>query len=93
MRIEVIYALPDRADSVVLELPEGARVQDALQRSGLCERHPEIMAENLRLGVFGRVVDAMHRLADGDRVEVYRSLLVDAKEVRRNRAGRPARRR
>lgn len=80
----MVYALPAGEDAVALTLPAGATAADALRASGLLERHPEIGCP--KLGVYGRLVAAATPLADGDRVEVYRPLLVDAKEARRRRA-------
>jgi putative ubiquitin-RnfH superfamily antitoxin RatB of RatAB toxin-antitoxin module len=86
LRVEVVYALPGRADTVALTLSTGATVLDALRASGLLERHPEIDLERQRIGICGEVVRSDARLRDGDRVEVYRPLVVEAKEARRRRA-------
>lgn len=79
MRVEVVYALPEGARCVTLELAPGARVRDALEASGLEFRDRPV-------GVFGKRVPLEHALADGDRVEIYRPLAVDPKEARRRRA-------
>ena len=81
LRIELAYALPGRADVVELRLPDGATVRDAVLASGL-------QADFSRLGIFGKAVRPETRLNDGDRVEVYRPLLIDPKEARRRRARR-----
>jgi putative ubiquitin-RnfH superfamily antitoxin RatB of RatAB toxin-antitoxin module len=86
IRVEVVYALPEKEDAVVLMLPEGATVRDALVASGFRARHPDIDLRHL--GIYGKAVSAERRLADGDRVEIYRPLLIDPKEARRRRAGR-----
>ncbi len=78
LRIEVVRAQPERQTSVVLELEPGATVRTALLAAGLPLEQP--------VGVFGRRVALDHRLADGDRVEVYRPLRTDPKEARRRRA-------
>lgn len=91
LRIEVVYALPGRLDAVRLELDEGAAVGDALEASGLLERHPEIDPQRQPLGIHGRRVTPGRVLADGDRVEVYRGFVGDVKEARRARARRRAR--
>ena len=80
IRIEVVYATRSRADPVTVELPEGATVREALQAAGI--------KEAAALGIFGRRVAGDTRLAHGDRVEIYRPLLLDPKERRRERAGR-----
>jgi putative ubiquitin-RnfH superfamily antitoxin RatB of RatAB toxin-antitoxin module len=86
MEVEVVYALPEREDAVRLRLAPGATVADAVRASGILARHPEIDFAHSKLGVYGRLVTPQTRLADGDRVEVYRPLLIDPKEARRRRA-------
>jgi putative ubiquitin-RnfH superfamily antitoxin RatB of RatAB toxin-antitoxin module len=84
MEVEVVYALPEGADAVRLKLRAGATAADALRMSGILERHPEI--DPGKLGVYGKVVAPETPLAEGDRVEVYRALVIDPKEARRRRA-------
>lgn len=86
MEVEVVYALARAADCVRLELPKGATALNAVRASGLLERHPEIAERALRLGIFGKPVAPETRLAEGDRVEIYRPLAMDPKEARRRRA-------
>ena len=78
MKVEVVRARPQGADTVSLELPAGATVREAVTASGL--PHDKLF------GVFGRRVGPEHRLAEGDRVEIYRPLAIDPKEARRRRA-------
>jgi putative ubiquitin-RnfH superfamily antitoxin RatB of RatAB toxin-antitoxin module len=85
-----VYALPGGEDAVSLELRAGATAADAVRASGLLQRHPEIDLGRHRIGIYGRVVAKQAPLAEGDRVEVYRPLLVDPKEARRRRALRKA---
>lgn len=85
MRVEVVYALPAEQERVLLDLAPGSSVRDAIQASGLIERrHLEIG----RTGIWGRPVAADTRLRDGDRVEIYRPLTADPKDVRRKRAAK-----
>lgn len=86
LRVEVVYALPEREDAVKLSLLAGATAADAVRASGLLERHPEIDLARQKIGIYGKVVAAGALLADGDRLEVYRPLLLDPKEARRRRA-------
>jgi uncharacterized protein len=86
MDIEVVYALPEGEDAVSLRLQPGASAADAVRASGILARHPEIDLGRNRLGVHGTVVAPGAPLADGDRVEIYRPLAMDAKEARRRRA-------
>jgi putative ubiquitin-RnfH superfamily antitoxin RatB of RatAB toxin-antitoxin module len=78
LRIEVLRAWPGRLERRELELEEGATVRAALAAAGMAAPHGA--------GIFGRRVPLDARLADGDRVEVYRPLSADPKEARRRRA-------
>jgi putative ubiquitin-RnfH superfamily antitoxin RatB of RatAB toxin-antitoxin module len=94
LRIEVVYALPESEDAVQLTLSAGAKVRDAVLASGILERHPQIDLGRHKIGIYGKVVAASALLADGDRVEIYRPLLLDPKEARRRRArSKPLRKR
>lgn len=85
MAIEVVYCpSPGVNDITRLQLAEGATVADALQASGVLQRHA-LAPEGLRLGVWGKAREATSLLRDHDRVEIYRPLTVDPKEARRLR--------
>ncbi|HQU16175.1 MAG: RnfH family protein [Chromatiales bacterium 21-64-14] len=86
LRVEVTYARPDRQVLMVLQLPPGATLEQAIRRCGVLTQFPEIDLKVNPVGVFGRrrTLDAV--LRDGDRVEIYRPLVVDPKEARRRRA-------
>jgi putative ubiquitin-RnfH superfamily antitoxin RatB of RatAB toxin-antitoxin module len=86
MRCEVAYARPGRQFVLNVQLPDGASARDALLASGLIESCSEIDPQTAVFGVFGRVVPAEHRLQEGDRVEIYRPLLLDPRAARRARA-------
>ena len=86
--VSVVYALPGRATEIELELPAGATVADALARSRIAQRHPEVDVARIATGIFGRRVHRDALLADGDRVEIYRPLAADPKESRQRRAKR-----
>ena len=88
MRVEVVYALPLKQDVVSLDVAAGATVGQALAASGMLARHPDIDLRVARLGVWGRSTTLDALLREGDRVEIYRPLQVDPKEVRRRRAAR-----
>jgi uncharacterized protein len=76
---------PGEVDEVQLALPSGATVQDALNQSGLLQRHAEIDVAAARVGVWSKLRALDHLLRDRDRVEIYRPLRVDPKEARRLR--------
>ena len=88
IRVNVVYALPDRAIEVALTLPAGATVGEALVRSGLAARHPELDLARCPVGIFGRRSGRQKALADGDRIEIYRPLVAEPKDARRRRAQR-----
>lgn len=86
MKIEVVYALPDKAERVGLELPEGSTVLQAVEGSGLLEKYPEIDVRKNKFGIYAKLAKADAVLRDKDRVEIYRPLIADPKEVRKQRA-------
>lgn len=93
LQVEVAYsAAVGHMERVPLTLAAGATVADALAASGVLERHG-LQAAQLRVGVWGKVRELGSVLRARDRVEIYRPLLVDPKEARRQRyrKGRPAR--
>lgn len=86
--VTVIYAQPAAATELEVELPAGSSVADALTRSGIAARHPEIGTAVDGVGIYGKRVALDSLLADGDRIEIYRPLLADPKERRRRRGRR-----
>lgn len=86
IHVEVLYAHTHKADLVRVNLPQGSTLQQALEASGLLQKHPEIDLSTNKVGVFGKLCKADAVLRDRDRVEVYRPLIADPKEVRRKRA-------
>ncbi len=86
LSVEVAYALPDQQTLLSIQVPQGATVQDAIEQSGILSSHPEIDLANNKVGVFGRIAKLDAALREGDRVEIYRPLIADPKEVRRLRA-------
>ncbi|CAN5324280.1 RnfH family protein [soil metagenome] len=87
LSIEVAYARPERQLLVQLHVPRGTTAIDAVRCSGILQQAGELDAARLDLGVYGVPVDHGHRLAGGDRVEIYRPLKLDPREARRRRAG------
>ncbi len=86
IHIAIAYALPKRHFLKYYDLPADSTVEDALQQSNLLQRFPEIDLAQSRLGIFSRPVKLSDPLKDGDRIEIYRPLLADPKEIRRQRA-------
>lgn len=84
--IEIAYATPERQKIVECEIVRGCSVRDAVKMSAIKQFFPEVDLDNCDLGVFGKAVPASYELLDGDRIEIYRPLIADPKEVRRQRA-------
>lgn len=93
IRVEVVYALPDRQCLLELDVPAGTTLIEAVRRSGILERFPEIDPEAAPMGIFGKVVDDRERpLEAHDRVEIYRPLPNDPMTLRAQRAAAQRRR-
>ena len=84
--VEVVYATPARQVIKTLALPAGSNVEAAIRASGLLEEFPQIDLGVNRAGVFGEMVNLDETLEGGERVEIYRPLIVDPKAARRLRA-------
>ncbi|MBN8440203.1 MAG: RnfH family protein [Thauera sp.] len=87
IRVEVVYALPQRQELVALQMPEGATARQAVEASGLLQKYPDIELDGRnKLGIFAKLTKADTVLRDRDRVEIYRPLIADPKAVRKKRA-------
>jgi uncharacterized protein len=89
LSIEVVYALREDQALFALKTEPGTTVGQAIERSGILRRFPEIDLTRARVGIFGKSARLDTRLRDGDRVEIYRPLIADPKDSRRERAKRP----
>ncbi len=85
-QVEVAYALPDMQVIVPVEVEVGATLRQAIERSGVLNRYPEIDLAVNKVGIFGRLAKLDETLHSRDRVEIYRPLIADPKEVRKQRA-------
>ena len=85
IEIEVAYALPENQILESLKVPYGTTAAQAVQLSGVCNKFPEIQPDNKNLGIFGKLVKPETILRNHDRVEIYRPIIVDPKEKRRER--------
>lgn len=92
IEVEVVYAAVDRQVLLTVAVPLGTTVRAALLRSAVAEEFPELDLTHCPVGIFGKVVaDPGSRVVQaGDRIEIYRPLLADPKEVRRLRAAKAA---
>ena len=86
MEVEVAYARPDEQVILTVQVPPGTTIAEAISLSGVLERFPEIDLAASKVGVFGKVGRLEQELAAGDRVEIYRALIADPKEARKQRA-------
>lgn len=86
IEIEIVYARPEHQDLLKLKMPEGTTLQRALEMSGLLQKYPEIDLVKGKFGIFGKLSKPDTVLRARDRVEIYRPLIADPKEVRKQRA-------
>ena len=86
IHVEVVLAMPERQELRSIEMTAGSTVAEAVLKSGLPDLFEGFELDLNRLGIFGHKVSAEQVLQDGDRVEIYRPLIADPKEVRRQRA-------
>ncbi|MFV0548602.1 MAG: RnfH family protein [Limnobaculum xujianqingii] len=88
IHIEVVYALPEQQYVRNLTVEEGSNVEQAIIASGILEMRKEIDLKVNKVGIFSRGAKLSDPVHDGDRVEIYRPLIADPKELRRMRAER-----
>jgi hypothetical protein len=86
MTVEVAYARPDIQVIIPLEVAPGTTVEQAIQQSGVLTRFPEIDLAVNKVGIFGKLGKLDQILREKDRVEIYRKLIADPKEIRKQRA-------
>lgn len=98
--VEVAYALPDEQKIIALEVPVGTTAREAVRMSGIVEIFPEIKVDQATMGIFSQVLGAKglpgpdeYQLQSRDRVEIYRPLIADPREVRKKRAAEARQRR
>lgn len=86
IQVEVVYAAPDKQMILSVNVPAGTTAQEAAEQSGIARKFPEIDVATNPMGIFGNQIKPAHVLREGDRVELYRPLIGDPKEIRRRRA-------
>jgi len=88
IQVEVAYALPDKQLIIPLSVDEDCSLYDAAVASGIANKFPDLDLENSDMGIFGKGEKDPKAgiLREGDRVEIYRPLIADPKEVRKKRA-------
>ena len=86
MKVEVAYALKDRQTIIVLNTASECTIEQAIEQSGILSQYPEIDISINKVGIFGKLATLRTPLREHDRVEIYRPLIADPKEVRKQRA-------
>lgn len=86
LNIEVVYALPERQTVLRIRVAPETSVLAAIEQSGIVTKHPEIDLLVNKFGIYSRPVKGSELLQDGDRIEIYRPLIADPKEMRKKRA-------
>ena len=84
--VEVAYATPQKQKIISLETSQNSSLKSVVEKSGITQFFSGIDLEHCDLGIFGKVVADNYELVDGDRIEIYRPLVADPKEIRRQRA-------
>ncbi len=97
IHVEVAYALPDRQKLLMLQVPVGTTALQAVHLSNIGEEFPDLEVDAAPMGIFGQALGVrgmptpdQYLLREGDRVEIYRPLIADPKEVRKQRAAEAA---
>lgn len=88
VNVEVAYAKPESQVIIALEVTPGTTAVQAIAQSGIMQRFPELEADDHKFGIFGKVCKPDQPLREGDRVEIYRPLIADPKQVRKERAAK-----
>ena len=86
MIVEIVYALANEQAVMTVTVDEGATVEQAVNQSGILGCYPALQLNELQLGIFSQKVDLKTRVQAGDRIEIYRPLIIDPKQARRLRA-------
>ena len=86
MIVEVAYALAEKQSLISLEVEEGTTLKEAIEASGILEKYNEIDLSKQQVGIFSKFATLDTVLREKDRVEIYRPLIADPKEVRKERA-------
>ncbi len=90
IHVEVVLAMPERQELIALEVISGSTLADAIAQSGVIEMFEGFELDTTKVGIFGLKASPDQVLCEGDRVEIYRPLIADPKESRRQRAVKQA---
>lgn len=84
--VEVAYATAQKQKIITVETTQQSSLKSVVKISGITQFFDDIDLDNCDLGIFGKMVASNYELVDGDRIEIYRPLIADPKEIRRQRA-------
>ncbi len=90
LQIEVVYGTPEKQVLLELLVPEGSTLQRCIELSDICTHFPEIIPSEAKVGIFSRPEKLDTLVQAGDRIEIYRPLIADPKEMRKLRAAKAA---
>ncbi len=86
IQIEVVYGTPTKQELLMITVDDGITIEQAIQQSGILNSFPEIDLSINKVGIWNRTAKLSDSVKDLDRIEIYRPLIADPKEVRRRRA-------
>jgi putative ubiquitin-RnfH superfamily antitoxin RatB of RatAB toxin-antitoxin module len=86
IQVEVVFALPQRQSLLTVNVPVGSTVQQAIDASGILRSFNEIDLNENKVGIWSRTVSLTETVSAGDRIEIYRGLIADPKDMRKRRA-------
>ncbi len=89
INIEVTYALPEKQFLLSVKVAEGTTIEDAIIASGILALRSDIDLKKNKVGIYSRPAKLGDVVQEGDRIEIYRPLIADPKELRRKRAEKP----
>jgi len=86
LNVEIVYALPEKQTLLSFQVEEGTTLDQGIELSGIQAHYPDLDLATMKVGLFGKLTPRTHVLREKDRIELYRPLLADPKEVRKRRA-------
>jgi len=86
IQVEVVYGLAEEQALLSVDVPDGSKVKEVILASNIIEQFPEINLDKVNVGVFGKLTKMDQTVRARDRIEIYRPLIADPKEVRKRRA-------
>tara|TARA_B100001094_G_C18195886_1_gene810899 strand:+ start:2749 stop:3117 length:369 start_codon:yes stop_codon:yes gene_type:complete len=85
-QVFVVYALPHEQRVFAVWVSEGTTALQAIEMSGVLDYYPQIDIHNTSIGIFSEIVPLDHIVSGKERIEIYRPLVADPKELRKKRA-------